>query len=892
MTTSLPHTHVRLRDLSELVAGIPYMLGFPPTDSLVLFTFRRCPVLTMSTTIRVDLPKRHDVPEVAEELAAMVARNEAVAAIAVVVDDNGPEHRTLIQELRKTMADNDILLTHASWVRKVVHGEQWQCYDDPLCTGAVPDPQTSALAAAVAVAGDTTYPDREGVAAHLAPDPEEALTRRRNLLRIYREATPNPYGEAEREADLQTLGHALDKALNTYEPPTLNDHQLVRLASALTRDSIRDECLAITLTDEPEPAERLWTVLVRSLPAPERAEPAVLLAVSAYLRGSGVLAALALKIALDANPEHRTALLLDYALQMGLHPTHLKTMLTTAVLNNDDQPQTDPTPPEDTPPWDTTPEHPIPAPSPEHPTLVPSPEHLTPAPSPEHLTHVPTPGHPIPVPSPEHPTLVPSPGHPTLVPSPEHPTLAPTPGHPVPAPTPEEPRPPLPPKQPTSAQPPPSPSPKQPTSEPPTPPLNPNQPAPSQLGSEHPSLNRLSPSRLSPEHPNPSQPNPEHPGFNQPASSHPNLERSGFNQPAPSQPNLEHSSLNQLSPIQPSPNQPSPERPTPPPTPNQPVPEQPTPERLTPDRPLSESATTEPAAPPTPNQPFAEPPTTDLPTPDRPLPEPATAESSPTAPPTPKRPTTEKPTTEKPTTGESTTEEPTTERPPAEQPATDEPTPEPSTTNPKPPKPTPPEKTNHTSTKHRTAPTLPQHSTTTLAPTEAPQPPATQRSATTTSIPNNTAPATRTTTQNEQPESPPDPTPDSAPKPNQATPSTPDTSAELTMVGGSAPPPTPAKPRADNDPPEQPWTIPRRVIPSPKPPTDVQADAATRPTAHNPQPAMALSAPGTAPGALSQRAATKLGITPTVMDALTAFLPLGMEPPRTEPAFTERSGPG
>lgn len=382
MTTSLPHTHVRLRDLSELVAGIPYVLGFPPTDSLVLFTFRRCPILTLSTTIRVDLPKHVHVPLVVTELSAAAARNEAVAAIAVVVGEDAPEHRELIQHLRITMADNDILLTHASWVRKVVHGEQWQCYDDPLCTGAVPDPQTSALAAAIAVAGDTTYPDREAMAAHLAPDPEEALARRKKLLDAYRTGQPRTYGEQELQADLRTLGHALDMALSSYDPPSLNDHQLARLAMAMSQAAIRDECLAITLTDEPEPTERLWTVLVRSLPAPERAEPAVLLAMSAYLRGAGVLAALALEIALDANPQHRTAILLDYALQMGMPPARLKTMLRTCTVTNEEE-QNPPPPPNDDPPWETTPEPPNPTTTPE-PATTRSPA-TTPDPhSPEH----------------------------------------------------------------------------------------------------------------------------------------------------------------------------------------------------------------------------------------------------------------------------------------------------------------------------------------------------------------------------------------------------------------------------------------------------------------------------------------------------------------------------
>ncbi|HEX6351844.1 DUF4192 domain-containing protein [Actinophytocola sp.] len=351
MTTSLPHTRIRIRDLSELVAGIPYVLGFPPTDSLVLFTFRRCPDLALSTTIRVDLPTPELIPPVVADLAGAVDRNEAVAAIAVVVDNTGRDHRLLIETLRKTLAHKEVLLTHASLVRKVAHGEKWQCYDDPLCTGTVPDPRTSALAAAIAVAGDTIYPSREAMAAHLAPDSEEALARRRELLNAYRSAAQQPYSEEDLTADLQTLGHALDAVMASRALPTLTDDELARLGIALSRTEVKDECLAIALSDESEPAERLWTVLVRALPAPERAEPAFLLGISSYLRGSGVIAALALKITMEANPEHRMAVLLDYALQIGTPPDLLRSMIMTSVVRNHEAVPGFPL--DDDPPWDT-----------------------------------------------------------------------------------------------------------------------------------------------------------------------------------------------------------------------------------------------------------------------------------------------------------------------------------------------------------------------------------------------------------------------------------------------------------------------------------------------------------------------------------------------------------
>lgn len=354
MTTFLPHTHIRLRDLSELVAGIPYVIGFPPTDSLVLFTFRRCPDLSLSTTIRVDLPKPEHVELVATEVAAALARNDGVAAIAVVIAEAGAEHRDLINALRMELDDNNILLSHASWVARIAHGELWQCYDNPLCTDTVPDPQSSALAAATAVAGDAAYANREAMAASLAADPEEALERREKLLDAYRMFPAQPYTEKDLEADLDILRYALDLAANAYDLPTLSDHQLVRLARALSQPSVKDECIAITLSEESGSAEHLWTLLVRAFPAPERAEPAFLLAMSAYLRGSGVMAALALQIVMKSNPLHQLAVLVDYALRMGVPPGDLREVLLASVLRNNEK-LADPDPLEDDdPPWDTS----------------------------------------------------------------------------------------------------------------------------------------------------------------------------------------------------------------------------------------------------------------------------------------------------------------------------------------------------------------------------------------------------------------------------------------------------------------------------------------------------------------------------------------------------------
>jgi hypothetical protein len=337
------------------------MIGFPPTNSLVLFAFSRTPMLTMATTMRADLPAPHHVAGMAEHVVAAAEHNEAVAVIAVVVGGTLEEHRTLIDTLRKALEDKDILLVHASWVSRVADGERWQCYVDPQCTDEIPDPQASTWAAATAVAGNPLYRDREDMAAQLAPDSPETLARREELLDAHLRNPRHPYTEDDLTADLDLVTQMLTVAAASPEPPTLNDRQVVRLARALSHTEVRDECLAAALSATPQGAERLWTVLIRALPAPERAEPAALLAMSAYLRGAGVLAALALQTALDANPAHSLALMLHTSLTHPVPPDQLRELLVKSILRNEGFPEEEETPEDDDdPPWETAPTTPQP----------------------------------------------------------------------------------------------------------------------------------------------------------------------------------------------------------------------------------------------------------------------------------------------------------------------------------------------------------------------------------------------------------------------------------------------------------------------------------------------------------------------------------------------------
>jgi Domain of unknown function (DUF4192) len=63
--------------------------------------------------------------------------------------------------------------------------------------------------------------------------------------------------------------------------------------------------------------------LVRKAPPPELADVAALLAFSAYLRGEGALAGVALERIEATRPDHRLGRLLRQALDVGIPPADL-----------------------------------------------------------------------------------------------------------------------------------------------------------------------------------------------------------------------------------------------------------------------------------------------------------------------------------------------------------------------------------------------------------------------------------------------------------------------------------------------------------------------------------------------------------------------------------------
>ncbi|OLT32865.1 hypothetical protein BJF84_00385 [Rhodococcus sp. CUA-806] len=331
----------------ELIAAVPAFLGFVPHRSLILIGTRESNVgsVTVDTVMRHDMslpsesnvrvlggdarqPVTSEMAEAIDHFADVCARNGASAAVAVIVDDRAVTAmgsnvdrrlRAVAARLGETLRLRGTTLTAAYLTRELVCGARWMTVTGPVDGGVLTDPALSPVALAYLLEGRRTHDSRETLKHALMPvdtaesrEVAECMTHARRL---------------DRACDRTSLESLLRQLASwAAEPPdrpavvALAPAKTAEFGIALTSVMVRDSLLAMTLTRFSDIAEQLWLFLMKMLPAPERACPAALVGFSAYARGEGTLAALAIEIALDADPDYSLARLLERSLLAGARP--------------------------------------------------------------------------------------------------------------------------------------------------------------------------------------------------------------------------------------------------------------------------------------------------------------------------------------------------------------------------------------------------------------------------------------------------------------------------------------------------------------------------------------------------------------------------------------------
>ena len=304
--TETPPTRLVARGPEDLLAMVPIVIGFAPTDSVVMLTFEAAHAFHA----RIDLPERTDPVRDVVDALLTPARRHRVGRVAFVFYAAEPEPvRPTWRALRSACAEHGIAVVEALRT----DGERWY----PLLggdrrlreLGVAYDVSAHPFAAQAVLSGRVTHPSRAALAAQLHPDPRRTAAVDAALAATVVEPPVDP---ARAEALVRTH-------LAAVTVP--EDAQAARLLRALVHDEAR---VAVSRSLDRSSARAhvdLWLGLLRRTPSPYVPGVASLLALAAWQAGDGALAWCAVDRCVEVDPGHPLAAYVASALTHAVPPS-------------------------------------------------------------------------------------------------------------------------------------------------------------------------------------------------------------------------------------------------------------------------------------------------------------------------------------------------------------------------------------------------------------------------------------------------------------------------------------------------------------------------------------------------------------------------------------------
>jgi hypothetical protein len=343
---SFPTSRVTLHTPTDLLAAVPYLLGFHPADSVVVVGLSGTRVVF---TARADLPPPEMPPDqavaLADQLGEVLAGQRVEVALIIGYGEGSAVTRTVFP-LRDALRGYGVSVGE---MLRADDGRYWSylCESVRCCPadGTPYDVTRTEVAAAATYAGQVALPDRAALERSLTPvEGAEREAMERATEQAAQQAAREPAAGREPDTDVDqnaSEGHgsadpadhgdrrragvrALTLAVRRYaDGGRLTDDELARLTLLLVHVDVRDLCWArITVAGDRLDAHlQLWRDVTRRARADLVAAPATLLAYASWRSGNGALAWIAVQRALETNPAYSLARLLGQALDRALPPS-------------------------------------------------------------------------------------------------------------------------------------------------------------------------------------------------------------------------------------------------------------------------------------------------------------------------------------------------------------------------------------------------------------------------------------------------------------------------------------------------------------------------------------------------------------------------------------------
>lgn len=287
------------RSPEDVLALVPVVLGFEPSESMVMLTFGGDPAFHA----RADLPRRAaDVPQMAALLAAPARRHGAPRALLVVYSRRGRFAEGALRTTARALAAS------GTEVIDGLRADGCRWFPVPLRCGSastgpsspgVPyDLSSHRFAARAVYDGRVLHASREDLAASIAAVPELVT----GVIPELAALGPPVLDEGPWARDLV--------ARHTGQGTGPTDAEVARLLRGMLDLRVRDAALASLSPVHRDRAPlhvEFWAEVVRRSPDPLVPAPATALAFAAWQAGQGALAWCAVDRCLEVEPDYPLA---------------------------------------------------------------------------------------------------------------------------------------------------------------------------------------------------------------------------------------------------------------------------------------------------------------------------------------------------------------------------------------------------------------------------------------------------------------------------------------------------------------------------------------------------------------------------------------------------------
>lgn len=340
-------TTLRAKTPGDLLAVVPWVLGFHPQQSLVLLSLGSAPDRFHA---RVDLPfDETGLDEVVHLLSSVVRRSGASRLALVVYCDDHALALSAADELTAALEDGGASVVEALRA----DGTRWfplpRQEDDRRGSSRAGVPQgrpydvsSHPFTAQAVLDGRVTYRTREQLAASIGPlavaaTGPVAQAAQAALEVLHALHAPHATPAARRSGLREHRRHegrwvqaTLEEHLSDRSPVCAEDAG--RMLVAITDIDIRDVAWAAMTRENASGHLDIWRDLVRLSPHHLAAAPAALLGFAAWLTGNGALAWCAVERCEEADPDYRLAELLGTALSNAVPPSTWRPLEESALL--------------------------------------------------------------------------------------------------------------------------------------------------------------------------------------------------------------------------------------------------------------------------------------------------------------------------------------------------------------------------------------------------------------------------------------------------------------------------------------------------------------------------------------------------------------------------------